>query len=60
MFLGTKYHAVPSVRMVFIGKDIEKCDEEELRDSAGTGLGQGKAISSLQKRQSSSLQAREN
>ena len=59
MFLGTKYHPVPSVRMVFVGKDIEKCDEE-LRDSAGTGLRQGKAISSLQKRQSSSLRAREN
>lgn len=44
MFLDAKYHAVSSVHMVFIGKDFEKCDGEELRDSAGTGLGQGKAI----------------
>lgn len=41
-------------------KTFEKCDGEELRDSAGIGLGQGKAIFIPTERQFSSLQGREN
>lgn len=44
MCLGTKYHVFSSVCIVFIGKNVEKHDGEELKDSAGTRLGQRKAI----------------
>lgn len=42
MFLGTKYHALLSACIVFIGEDVDKCDGVKLRDSAGTRLQQGK------------------